>query len=118
MCSSDLVVVNIISNAVKYNRPEGSVTLTGGVEGGKVFVRVKDTGIGVPEEDLPRVFERFYRVDKARSRERGGTGLGLAIAKEIIEYHGGNITFESVYGEGSVVTIALPAAESEGGKHA
>ncbi len=112
------VVVNIISNAVKYNRPEGSVTLTGGVEGGKVFVRVKDTGIGVPEEDLPRVFERFYRVDKARSRERGGTGLGLAIAKEIIEYHGGNITFESVYGEGSVVTIALPAAESEGGKHA
>lgn len=112
------VVVNVISNAVKYNRPAGSVTLTGGVEGGKVFIRVKDTGIGVPEEDLPRVFERFYRVDKARSRERGGTGLGLAIAKEIIEYHGGNITFESVYGEGSVVTIALPAAESEGGKHA
>ena len=112
------VIVNIISNAIKYNRPQGSVTLTGGTEDGKVFLRVSDTGIGVPEEDLPRLFERFYRVDKARSRERGGTGLGLAIAKEIIEYHGGTIRFESVYGEGSVVTITLPMTEGGGKKHA
>ena len=112
------VIVNITSNAIKYNRPQGTVTLTGGVEDGKVFVRMRDTGIGVPAEDLPRIFERFYRVDKARSRERGGTGLGLAIAKEIIEYHGGSIRFESTCGEGSVVTVMLPMAENGGEKHA
>ncbi len=112
------VIVNVVSNAIKYNRPGGSVTVTAGTEGDNVFLRVKDTGIGVPAEDLPRIFERFYRVDKARSRERGGTGLGLAIAKEIIEHHGGDIRFESVYGEGSTVTIALPMAEKRGNTHA
>jgi len=109
------VVINILSNAIKYNRPGGSVTLLGGTEGGRAFLRVADTGIGVPKEDLPRVFERFYRVDKARSRESGGTGLGLAIARQIIENHGGSMTFESEYGKGSVVTMYLPIP-AEGGK--
>ena len=106
------VVVNVISNAIKYNRPGGSVTVSGEQKDGMVGVRVTDTGIGVPKEDLPRVFERFYRVDKARSRERGGTGLGLAIAREIIEHHGGQITFESEYGQGSTVTIWLPGVKN------
>lgn len=106
------VVINIISNAVKYNRTGGSVTVSGGQTGdGRVFLRVTDTGIGVPEEDLPRLFERFYRVDKARSRERGGTGLGLAIAREIVEHHGGTIDFQSKFGEGSVVTLYFPELE-------
>ena len=105
------VVINILTNAIKYNKPQGSVRLTGGSEGNRVFLRVEDTGIGVPKEDIPRLFERFYRVDKARSRESGGTGLGLAIAKQIAESHGGSITFESEYGKGSVVTLFLPVTE-------
>ena len=111
------VVINILSNAIKYNKPGGSVTLLGGTEDGRAFLRVADTGIGVPREDLPRVFERFYRVDKARSRESGGTGLGLAIARQIVENHGGRLTFESEYGQGSTVTMYLPTAEG-GGDHA
>ena len=107
------VIINIITNAIKYNKKDGSIHITGGVEGRQVFLRVEDTGIGVPKEDLPRLFERFYRVDKARSRESGGTGLGLAIAKQIAEAHGGTIDFESEYGKGSVVTLLLPMASGE-----
>ena len=111
------VVVNILTNAIKYNKPNGSITVTGGEEAGRVFLRAEDTGIGVPKADLPRLFERFYRVDKARSRESGGTGLGLAIARQIAETHGGSITFDSEYGKGSVVTLWLPVAEG-GERHA
>ena len=107
------VIINIITNAIKYNKPQGSIAITGGVEGEQVFLRVEDTGIGVPKADLERLFERFYRVDKARSRESGGTGLGLAIAKQIVESHGGRIGFDSEYGKGSIVTLYLPKAKEE-----
>ena len=107
------VILNLISNAVKYNRPNGSVTVTGGVLDGNVFIKIADTGLGIPKEDMGRLFERFYRVDKARSRQRGGTGLGLAISKEIAETHGGTITAESVYGTGSTFTLLLPIAKEE-----
>ena len=107
------VILNLVSNAVKYNRAGGSVTVSGGTVDKKVFIRVEDTGLGIPEEDIGRLFERFYRVDKARSRQRGGTGLGLAISKEIAEHHGGTITAESVYGKGSTFTLLLPIADEE-----
>ncbi len=107
------VVLNIISNAVKYNRSEGSVTVTAESGEKTVTVTVSDTGLGIPAEDLPRIFERFYRVDKARSRKRGGTGLGLAIAKEIVESHGGEIVFDSVYGQGSTVYLRFPVLDTE-----
>jgi two-component system phosphate regulon sensor histidine kinase PhoR len=95
-------VGNLVDNAIKYNRPGGKVALSVTRAGEKgVRVLVEDTGIGIPREDLPRVFERFYRVDKARSRELGGTGLGLSIVKHIVERHGGRVGSESEAGKGS-----------------
>ncbi len=102
------VIANIVSNAIKYNRPGGTVTLSAFSQEDKAVIKVQDTGIGIPQEDIPRLFERFYRVDKARSRERGGTGLGLAIAKEIVEQHQGTIGVESQLDAGTTVTITLP----------
>lgn len=102
------VIANIVSNAIKYNRPGGTVTLSAFSQEDKVVIKVQDTGIGIPQEDIPRLFERFYRVDKARSREKGGTGLGLAIAKEIVEQHQGTIGVESQLDAGTTVTITLP----------
>ena len=102
------VVMNIVSNAIKYTADGGRIEIAAGTTGLNVFVRVSDNGIGIPEKDLPRLFERFYRVDKARSRESGGTGLGLSIAREILAQHKGDIHIDSVYGEGTVVTITLP----------
>ena len=103
--------MNIVSNSIKYTADGGIISMTAGTTGKYVYVKVSDNGVGIPEKDLPRLFERFYRVDKARSRATGGTGLGLSIAKEILNQHKGDIRIESVYGEGTDVTITLPAAE-------
>ncbi len=103
------VVVNILSNAVKYTAAGGHVRLAAAqIAENRVRITVEDDGIGIPAADVPRLFERFYRVDKARSREAGGTGLGLAIAKEIVEQHEGRIALASEYGHGTTVTITLP----------
>lgn len=107
------VIMNIVSNAIKYTADGGKIDITAGAKDDKVFVNVTDNGIGIPEKDLPRLFERFYRVDKARSRESGGTGLGLSIAKEILNQHQGDIQIQSVYGEGTSVTITLPAVRGK-----
>lgn len=103
------VVVNILSNAVKYTPAGGHIRLSAReISGERVRIMVEDDGVGIPQEDVPRLFERFYRVDKARSREAGGTGLGLAIAKEIVQQHEGRITLASEYGKGTTVSIILP----------
>jgi signal transduction histidine kinase len=99
---------NLVDNAVKYTPPGGRVEVTGGSEGSEIVIRVSDTGIGIPEAKLPRIFERFYRVDKARSKETGGTGLGLSIARHIAENHGGRVAVESTPGVGSTFTVYLP----------
>lgn len=106
------LLYNIISNSIKYTPNGGKIEVSAGRVYNDVVIKVKDNGIGIPEKDLPRIFERFYRVDKARSRERGGTGLGLAISQGIVEAHDGEISIESVYGEGTVVTIVLPILTS------
>lgn len=101
---------NLIDNAVKYNHPGGMVRIEAGYDQDTpgAVIEVEDNGIGIPREELPRVFERFYRIDKARSRETGGTGLGLSIVKHIAELHGGTVTVSSVEGEGSTFTIVIP----------
>ena len=101
-------IINLVDNAIKYNRPGGTVKLSAQADGQSVIIQVSDTGIGLSPEDLPYVFERFFRVDKSRSREQGGSGLGLAIVKKIVEDHGGTILAESVTGEGSTFRISLP----------
>jgi len=103
------VFVNLIDNAIKYTPEGGYVTVTASQQNDQLTVCVKDTGIGIPQQDLPRIFERFYRVDKARSRQTGGTGLGLSIVKHIVETHGGHVTVESEYNHGSSFTVKLPA---------
>ena len=113
------VIFNLLDNALSYTPTGGTVSLciereaggqNGSSLGDRVLVRVRDSGIGIPLKDLPRIFERFYRVDKARSRSQGGTGLGLAIVKHIVENQGGSVTVESVENQGSTFTIALPSA--------
>jgi two-component system phosphate regulon sensor histidine kinase PhoR len=107
-------VVNLLSNAIRFNRPGGQVRLEALLVEGWVRITVGDTGIGIPFQELPRIFERFYCVDKARSRETGGTGLGLAIVKHVAEKMAGSVAVESRLGKGSVFTLQLPAAGSGG----
>jgi len=108
------VLQNLIDNAVKYTGDGGSVDITGAEANGEVFLSVKDTGVGIPPSELDRIFERFYRVDKARSRQLGGTGLGLSIVRDIVDAYGGRITVESQVGVGSTFTIALPKGSPDG----
>ena len=98
----------MISNAVKYSGEGSSVTVSLLAEENFVVGRVQDQGIGMAPEDLPRIFERFYRVDKARSRAMGGTGLGLAIVREIMQYHGGRVEVTSELGKGSCFSLYFP----------
>lgn len=107
------VLINLIDNAVKYSPEGGTITVSGCVEGELVKVSVTDRGAGIPPKDLPRIFERFYRVDEARSRDEGGTGLGLAIVKHIVQLHGGTVAVESVPGKGSTFSFTLRAASRE-----
>jgi two-component system phosphate regulon sensor histidine kinase PhoR len=103
------VISNLIDNAIKYGRPGGKTTVSGALlEGGRVEIRVVDDGPGIPKDSQERIFERFYRVDKARSREQGGTGLGLAIVKHVVQAHGGEVRIESETGAGSTFIFTLP----------
>ncbi|MFC0522359.1 two-component system histidine kinase PnpS [Pontibacillus salicampi] len=102
------VVINLVTNAINYTPSNGDVTVTLEKHFDKVKITVSDSGVGIPEEDIPRIFERFYRVDKARSRNSGGTGLGLAIVKHIVEGHHGSIEVESAHQEGTTFRIYLP----------
>jgi two-component system sensor histidine kinase VicK len=110
----DQVLDNLLSNAVKYTPEGGSIAVVAQKrKDGMVEIGVADTGIGIPKKDLGRIFERFYRVDKARSRSLGGTGLGLSIAQEIVRAHGGEIEIDSVYQKGTLVSFTLPPVSQE-----
>jgi signal transduction histidine kinase len=103
------VLQNLLDNAVQYTPSGGQIAVKARSNGHDVVFTVADTGIGIPESDLERIFERFYRVDAARSREAGGTGLGLAIARHIVEAHGGRIWVESAIGQGSRFHFSIPS---------
>jgi two-component system phosphate regulon sensor histidine kinase PhoR len=102
-------VVNLLDNATKYSEPGRKVEVSCDREGAMIAIRVSDCGCGIAPEHLPRIFERFYRVDRARSRKLGGTGLGLAIVKHIMALHSGTVTVESTLGKGSCFTLHIPA---------
>ena len=110
-------VVNLLDNAIKYSDPDGEVILAVTLSGPEVVIDIKDTGIGIMKKHLPRLFERFYRVDKARSRQLGGTGLGLAIVKHIAQAHGGHLSVESAVGKGSTFSIHLPLTQNKKDAH-
>lgn len=107
------VILNILTNSIKYTPENGNIKIYVGFVYNDAYIKVIDNGIGIPEKDLPRIFERFYRVDKARTRELGGTGLGLAIAKEIIEQNKGSIDIKSEYGKGTEVVLRIPVKSRE-----
>ncbi len=107
------VVLNILTNSIKYTKDNGEIKIYVGFVYNDAYIKIFDNGIGIPEEDLNRIFERFYRVDKARTREMGGTGLGLSIAKEILDKNGGSIDIKSVVGQGTEVVIKVPTKEKK-----
>ena len=101
-------IYNLLDNSIKYTKEDGTVTLSVSKDESNVFITVKDTGIGIASEEIYKIFDRFYRVDKARARETGGTGLGLSIALTAVELHGGNTHVESEEGVGSTFKIIIP----------
>ncbi|HKS16434.1 MAG TPA: ATP-binding protein, partial [Planctomycetota bacterium] len=105
-------VSNLVDNAIKYTPEGGRIRVSAKQDESTVVIEVADTGIGIPPTDVPRVFERFYRVDKSRSREMGGTGLGLSIVKHVVQVHGGTVDVESVVGKGTTFRVRLPAIVS------
>jgi two-component system phosphate regulon sensor histidine kinase PhoR len=105
----NLVLSNLLDNALKYTPAGGTVRISGQLLSGRIEIAVSDSGIGIPKEDLSRIFERFYRVDRARSRELGGTGLGLSIVKHVLELLRGEIRVKSHPGEGSMFIVSLPS---------
>ena len=107
------VVINILSNAIKYTKEEGSIKVYVGFVYNDAYIKIIDTGIGIPKEDLDKIFERFYRVDKARTREMGGTGLGLSIAKEILDQNDSKIDIKSEIGKGTEVVIRIPTKQGK-----
>ncbi|MHC4406376.1 MAG: sensor histidine kinase, partial [Planctomycetota bacterium] len=108
------VLTNLLSNAVRYNRDGGSVRVSATTDNEEVAVKISDTGIGIPREELPHIYDRFYRVDKARSRANGGSGLGLSICRTIVEAHGGTITAQSESEAGTTFEIRLPLSTTPG----
>lgn len=111
------VIINILSNSIKYTPEKGTIKIYVGFVYNDAYIKIIDNGIGIPEEDLERIFDRFYRVDKARSREMGGTGLGLSIAKEILEKNDGSIDIKSELGKGTEVVIRIPAVTERKSKN-
>ena len=110
-CDSRLMtqaMVNLLDNAINYSNEKSDIKISASLKNDEIMIRVQDHGIGIPKENLSRLFERFYRVDKARSRELGGTGLGLAIVKHIAQAHGGRVSVESILGKGSTFSLHLP----------
>jgi two-component system phosphate regulon sensor histidine kinase PhoR len=110
------VLVNLLHNAVKFSPNGGTVTVRITIEGDEVITAVEDHGIGIPRASLARVFERFYKVDRARTRSGGGTGLGLSIARHVVEQHGGRIWVDSREGRGSTFSVALPVGVAREGE--
>ena len=106
------VLFNLVDNAMRFTPDGGAVRVEAHRENGSVSISVRDSGVGIPNDALPRLFERFYRVDASRSRGDGGTGIGLAIARSVVEAHGGTISAESELGHGSVFTFDLPVASA------
>jgi CheY-like chemotaxis protein len=104
-------IINLVMNSIKYSDEESKVLVDAGLENGGTVISVKDFGVGIAAEHLPRLFERFYRSDKARSRKLGGTGLGLSIVKHIVQVHEGNVTVDSTPGKGAIFSIHLPGSQ-------
>lgn len=107
------IFINLINNAIVYTPAGGVVSVELAEDKYNAYIKVSDTGIGISKEEIPRIFERFYRVDKARSRNTGGTGLGLSIVKHLVEAHQGTITVDSEVGEGTTFTVVLPKSATE-----
>ena len=106
--SIEQIVINILTNSIKYTPDGGLIRVYAGPIDDRVYIKVIDNGIGIPQKDLKRIFERFYRVDKARSRKMGGTGLGLSIVKEMVDGNNGTININSKLNEGTEVTMTFP----------